>query len=299
MDDRSLACFIAVAQTLNFRRAAQGLHLTQPALSARIRGLEVELGVSLFERDRRHVALTPAGQALLPHARAACANIEEGKLQAQRAARGEAGGLRVGFTVLAMYDLVPHCVREFRERFPSVEIELSEMNSPALEAALVSGAVDVAILHPPLHTSGLEAVPLVDEPLVLALPSAHPLARRKVIPVRDLRDEPILIAPRSIGPSIFDRIIALFLAQGFSPRIVQEVTPMTSLVGLVSAGVGMGLVTRGLARLPRPGVSYRPLRPEAPRLPFAFAWRGPLSPTGRRFLETVKRGVQRRVPDRG
>lgn len=293
MDTRTLACFIAVAEGLNFRRAAQQLHLTQPALSARIQNLETEIGAALFVRDRRHVALTAAGAALLPHARAAHGQAMAGKEQAQRAARGDSGLLRIGFTVLALYGMVPHCVREFRARHPGVRVELTEMNSPSLENALATDAIDVAVLHPPLYTPGLSTAPLPGERLVLALPAGHALARRKTVAVRDLAGLPFLIAPRSVGPSIYDRVIAMFQDAGISPDIVQEATPMTSLTALVSAGIGLGLVTAGMARLPRPDLAYRPLRPAAPMLPFALGWRGVPTPTAQHFIDTARQWADR------
>jgi DNA-binding transcriptional LysR family regulator len=262
MDIRSLACFVAVAEVLHFRRAAERLNLTQPALSQRIRVLEEEVGADLFERDRRHVALTPAG---------------------------EVGQLRLGFTVIAFYyGVLPEAVRTFRTRFPDVAVELAEMNSPSLEAAIAAGNVDVGVLHPPLATPGLVVRPLPDQKFVLALPAAHRLAAKSTISIAELEGEPFLIAPRTIGPSIYDRVIALFRGQGISPRIIQEVTPMTTLTGLVAAGTGMGLVTEGIAMVARPGVAFRPVLPAPPSLPMAAAWREPaLSRSGERFLEIV------------
>jgi DNA-binding transcriptional LysR family regulator len=288
MDIRSLACFVAVAEDLHFRRAAERLNLTQPALSQRIRMLEREVGADLFERDRRRVALTPSGAAFLDPARAAMANAELGKARALRALRGEAGRLRLGFTVIAFYGLLPEAVRAFRVRYPEVAIELSEMNSPSLEAALMAGAIDLGVLHPPVAPAELALHDLPDQRFVLALPEGHPLAQESVIALSDLRDEPFLIAPRAIGPSIYDRVVALFRSQGVSPRIVQEVTPMTTLTGLVSAGIGMGFVTEGVASVVRPGVVFRQVQPTPPHLPMAAAWLRPELPqTGRRFLEVV------------
>jgi DNA-binding transcriptional LysR family regulator len=288
MDIRSLACFIAVAEDLHFRRAAERLHLTQPALSQRIHALEQEIGILLLERDRRHVALTPAGRAFLEPARSAVANAVLAKAQALRAVRGEIGRLRLGFTVIASYGVLPEAVRTFRTRFPDVAVELTEMNSPLLEAALAAGEIDLGVLHPPLGTPGLATRVLPDQPLVLALPAAHPLAAKGVIHVTDLDEEPFLIAPRAIGPIIYDRIIALFQAEGVSPRIVQEVSPMTTLTGLAAAGAGMGFVTAGIAEVVRPGVVFRPVKPDPPRLPMAAAWREPdLSTVGQRFLDVV------------
>ncbi|MCD0506104.1 LysR family substrate-binding domain-containing protein [Bordetella petrii] len=120
------------------------------------------------------------------------------------------------------------------------------------------------------------------------MPAAHRLARRKTVAVHELAGEPFLIAPRSVGPSIYDRVIALFQRADVSPNIVQEVTPMTSLTALVSAGIGMGLVTEGMSRLPRPDIVFRPLRPAAPVLPFALGWRGEPAPATQRFIETAR-----------
>ena len=288
MDIRSLACFVAVAEDLHFRRAAERLNITQPALSQRIRVLEEEVGTDLFERDRRHVALTPAGVAFLEPARTAVASANAAKAQALRAVRGEVGRLRLGFTVIAFYGVLPEAVRLFRSGYPDVAIELVEMNSPALEAALEAGEIDLGVLHPPLAAPGLVIRPLPDQRLVLAMPSAHRLAENATVALADLEGEPFLIAPRAIGPSIYDRVIALFQVHGFSPQIVQEVTPMTTLTGLVAAGAGMGFVTEGLAMVARPGITFRPVDPAPPRLPMAAAWRKPeLSVAGERFLELV------------
>jgi DNA-binding transcriptional LysR family regulator len=289
VDIRSLACFVAVAEGLHFRRAAQRLNLTQPALSQRIRVLEEEVGAELLERDRRRVALTPAGAAFLGPARAAVAHANAAKALALRAVRGEVGQLRLGFTVIAFYyGVLPEAVRTFRTRFPDVAVELAEMNSPALETAIAAGDVDVGVLHPPFATPGLVARPLPDQDFVLALPAAHRLAAKSVVSIAELEDEPFLIAPRAIGPSIYDRVIALFRGQGISPRIIQEVTPMTTLAGLVAAGTGMGFVTTGIAAVARPGVAFRPVRPAPPSLPMAAAWREPaLCRSGERFLEIV------------
>ena len=289
MNIRSLACFVAVAEDLHFRRAAARLNLTQPALSQRIRALEQEIGVDLFDRDRRRVALTPAGAAFLPPARVAVAQAGVAKAEALRAVRGEVGRLRLGFTPIAFhYGVLPEAVRNYRVRFPDVAIDLAEMTTGSLETALAAGDLDLGVLHPPLAKIGLVTRPLPDQNFVLALPTVHRLAEKDSVAVAELAGEPILMAPRAIGPSIYDRIISLFLAEGVSPRIVQEVTPMTTLTGLVAAGVGMGFVTEGIATVARPGVAFRSVVPEPPSLPMAAAWREPtLSGIGERFLDVV------------
>lgn len=290
MDIRSLTCFLALADTLHFGRAAQRLHLTQPALSQRIQVLEAEIGVRLLERNRRMVALTPAGQAFLEPARNAVAEAARARTQAVLAAKGEVGRLRLGFTVIAFYGRLPEAVRHYRSRYPGVTVELAEMNSPALERALLDGEIDLGILHPPLAADELSSQALPDEPLVLALPEQHGLARKRRIALGDLKSESWLMAPREVGPHFHDRLIALFQAEGFSPTVVQHVSPMTTLTGLVAAGVGMGFVTEGIAAVPRPGVAFRVVSPALPSLPQAAAWLGACTATAQRFLQ-VANGV--------
>lgn len=288
MDIRSLACFVAVAEDLHFRRAAERLNITQPALSQRIRTLEYEIGATLLERDRRHVLLTAAGSAFLEPARAAVANAAQAKMQALRAIRGEVGRLRLGFTVIAFYSALPEAVRIYRSRFPDVAVELAEMNSPMLERSLAAGETDLGILHPPIGAPGLSVRSFQPDRLVLALPEQHVLAALQMVSVRDLDGQPFLIAPRQIGPYIYDRIIALFRNEGISPNIVQHVSPMTTLVGLVAAGAGVGFVTEGVANAGRPGVAFRSVSPDPPSLPVAAAWAGPApSIAAQRFLEVV------------
>jgi len=288
VDTRTLLCFVTVAEELHFRRAADRLHLTQSALSQRICGLEREVGARLLERDRRHVALSEAGRVFLDHARSVLSQTAQAKAEVLRAARGEAGRLRLGFTVIAFYGVLPRAVRLLRERCPEVAVELREMPSPQQEVAVATGEVDLGILHPPLHTRAITVQALPAEELLLALPSSHRLARRGAVSVGDLDGEPFLIAPRAWGPHLYDGIIALFRGAGFSPRIVQEAAPMPTLVGLVAAGVGTGFVSASVARVARSGVVYRRVRPAPPSFPVAAAWRGPRpAPVARRFLDIV------------
>lgn len=289
MDIRSLTCFIAVAEELHFRRAAERVFLSQPAFSARVRALEDEVGVALLERDRRHVSLTPAGLAFLEPARAAVRHAAEARAAAQRAARGDTGRLRLGFSVVAFHGALPQMLNEFRQRHPGVALELVEMNSPSQELALAAGEIDLAVLHPPLDTPGLSTQALPGEPLVLALPSAHPLARRRTVKLRDLHGVPLLVAPRSVGPHVYDRLIGAFVQAGVTPHIVQEATPMTTLIGLVAAGAGVGFVAGSMAAAGRAGVAFRPVSPAAPELPVALAWHeGRLPPAGRLLLALAK-----------
>lgn len=287
MDLRSVECFIRVTETLHFGRAAAELHLSQPALSQRIRVLERDVGATLLDRDRRGVRLTAAGSAFLPPARAALAHGERAIDLARRTERGLHGRLRLGFTVVASYTQLPRAVQAYRSASPDVTVDLVEINSPALEEALDRGEIDLGVLHPPLSRKQLRYRSLPDEPLVLALPVGHRLAEHPTITFADLAGEPMLAAPRSVGPVLFDKVIGRFRAAGVEPSIVQEATPVTTLAGLVAAGAGIGFVTRGVAQATRPGVVFRDVD-GAPGVPIAVAWMPPEpAATGQRFLEVV------------
>ena len=273
MDARSLACFLAVADTLHFGKAADRVFLSQPALSARIRALEDEIGTTLFERDRRRVVLTAAGEAFLGPARSAAEQLALARSAALQASRGEMGTLRIGFTVIAIHGALPATLRDYRRRFPGVKVELVEPTSPAQEAALVAGHIDVGVLHPPLQAAGLASMALPVEPLCIAVPSGHRLARRRSVRFADLAGEPLLMAPRHVGPHLHDQLIASLHAAGVTPDVVQHATPMTTLVGLVAAGVGLGFAAACMSSAPREGVRFLPFRGSAPELPMAVAWR--------------------------
>jgi DNA-binding transcriptional LysR family regulator len=287
MDLRSVECFIRVAETLHFGRAATELHLSQPALSQRIRTLERDVGARLLDRDRRGVRLTAAGSAFLSPARATVAHGERAVDIARRTERGLQGRLRLGFTVIASYTRLPHCVQQFRSTFPDVTVDLVEINSPAVEEALDRGELDLGVLHPPIVHGQLRVRSMPDEPLVLALPVGHRLADQPNITFGDLDGERLLTAPRDVGPVLFDKLVACFRAAGVEPHIVQEATPVTTLAGLVAAGAGIGFVTRGVALAGRPGVQFREVV-GAPSVPMAAAWTQPEpTPTGQQFIDVM------------
>lgn len=274
MDIRALECFTILAEELHFRRAAARLNMAQPTLSARIKVLEQEVGVSLLTRNRRDVNLTEAGRIFAKHAALSLRSGQEAILSARRAAKGEIGRLHFGFTGLTSYAAMPELIQRYRLAFPQVEIDLVSSESAKLETSLLSGEIDIALLHPPLAAAGLATKELASQPLVLALPASHPLVELDRVPIRKLAGEPFLIAPRRAGANLYDQIIQFCRQAGFSPNVVQEVTTMTTLVGLAAAGVGCGFVIQSLQALKWPGVVYRPLSGgKIPRLRTALAWR--------------------------
>jgi DNA-binding transcriptional LysR family regulator len=260
MELRQLRYFLTVADTLHFGRAAEQLHIAQQPLSFQIKQLEDELGVVLFERTTRSVALTPAGEAFLNDVQAGLNRIQHGVEAAQRIARGESGRLQIGYTSTTLYNVMPPIMRQFRERFPQVEVILHELVSPMLEQQILSEEIDVGIvmLHGAVVT-GLAAEPIYEEPVAIALPKHHRLARQATIALADLADEPFVMYSRTIKRQVFDEFIALCHLAGFSPQIAQEAANEPAVLGLVAAGLGVAPVGSSLSGVRPDEIAYRQL----------------------------------------
>jgi len=260
MDLRQLRYFVAVAEELNFTRAAQRLHMAQPPLSTQIRGFEEELGAPLFVRDKRRVHLTQAGHGLLGRARAILAAAEEAKAATRNAAAGRTGRVAMGYTASAMFtERLPAALRRFAAARPSVELVLHEMTSLAQLDALRSRVLDVGILRKPdvAPPAGLAIEPWYVAPLVAAVPKDHPLAAKSVLRVIDLHDQPLLTYPRDAGIGLYWPVLELLAGAGSKPRIVREAREPSVMIGLVSAGIGIAIVPADTQCIRLEGVSYR------------------------------------------
>ncbi|MBI1891981.1 MAG: LysR family transcriptional regulator [Burkholderiales bacterium] len=277
IDLRQLRYFITVAEEMHFGRAAARLHMTQPPLSQTIQQLEAALGAALFARTQRSVSLTPAGEALLPEARRLLQQAAALPAIAQRAATGELGRLSLSFVSIADYSILPPALREFRERYPQVQLELREATSDVQLEDLARGRIDVGMLIPPLPDKAkaeLQYLPVLSEPLILAAPKGMKALRGKTaVPLKALNDQPLIIFPRRIAPAFHDAILACFHEAGLTPRIGQEAIQMQTIVGLVSAGMGIALVPQSVSNLKRPGVEYKPIAGKTPLVETGLAWR--------------------------
>jgi len=257
---RQLRYFIAVAEDLHFRRAAARLHISQPPLSQQIARLEDELGCRLLTRTRRRVELTPAGEAFLRDARAMLDELDVAVATVRRIETGQAGLLRVNFVGSALLSIVPGIIQRFRRGRPSVEIELRERSTLEQLRALNGGIVDVGLVRPPIDPDdGLATEVVMRERTVAAIPSDHPLAQRARIPLRRLATEPLVLFPREQAPGFHDLLTGRIAATGTSPHVVQYAPEMTTIIGLVAAGIGLSPVPASVARLGLDGVTYRPL----------------------------------------
>lgn len=257
MELRQFIYFITVAEELHFGRAAERLRMTQPPLSKQIQQFEEEIGVTLFKRNKRHVELTTAGEFFLPEARQVLAQAEQAVSTAQRAQRGEFGRLVIGFVGSATYDILPRFIREYRKNFPDVAVVLHELSTPDQISALIGNRIDIGLLHPPINSSLIEAEPVKQGFAALALPKNHPLAEKKKLHIEDLRDQSFILVSREIWPGLYDEFLSLFRDVPFSPNIVQEATEYQMVVGLVSAGIGIGVVPAGAEKLFNLDVVYR------------------------------------------
>lgn len=273
MEIRHMRSFIAVAEELSFRRAAERLQMAQPPLSQQIKRLEREVGVALFDRDTRHVALTAAGQAFLAEARRALAAAAAAPQLARQAAAGQTGTVRLGFTGTGSYSVLLRIARKFRQHRPHVQLSLVGPHySGELVDQLHRQDVDACLLRLPVASSGLRIHELAQDSFLAALPVDHALAARSTLGILDLHDQPIIGYPSHRGVSAITAIHGGFMKHGLRPNTVQEAPDMHTIMLLVGAGAGVGLVLRSAAHMKMPGVALIPV-PEIPPLPLALAWR--------------------------
>jgi DNA-binding transcriptional LysR family regulator len=253
-----LKYFLAVADELNYGRAAARLNVTQPAVTRAVQGLENELEVTLFLRDKRRVELTPAGRVFADEARGLLAGLETSARQARRVERGEVGTLTIGFEGLSTFTFIPRAVQAFQARYPDVSIDLLEMSATELAAALKDHRIELGFVVPPIDDPVIAVEVVGSESLVLAMPAAHRLARQPTVKIADLAGE------RHIGSSTLcgtNRPMMVALRAAGAEPPVARVSDMLLRLGFVAAGLGLTLVPASAAGLTPAGISYRPLQP--------------------------------------
>lgn len=270
---RHLRYFVAVARDLHFGRAAAALGMAQPPLSQQIQRLERLLDTRLFERTSRRVALTDAGRAFLAEAERVLAGAATAVEAARRAGRGESGELRVAFAATVMFLALPQIIREFRDHYPRVHLDLREMPTGIQLAGLLAGEIDLGFVREPRHDPALEIVTVMREPLRIALHRGHPLARRSRLQVRDLAGEPFVLFPQELAPGLHAQVMSLCRQAGFSPRVVEESRELYTSVSLVEAGVGVSILPASVEKLGWRNVRYRPIPAPGGETRIAAAWR--------------------------
>ena len=259
MNLRRLEYFTAVAEERHFHRAASRLHIAQPALSVQVAKLEAELGVPLLDRNRRGVELTAAGAALLARLRLLLPSLRGALAEAADIGHGRGGRVVVGFVGSAAYQLLPAALRAAESEMPGAQIVLRQMTSPRQVEALAIGELDLAVTRMPSTDRALLSRSLLREEFVVALPAEHPLARFARLDADRLDGLPFVTLPADSG-ALYDAIVAELADAGATPCIIDAVTDMPALLGLVAAGRGVALVPASVSRIQLKGVLFRPLR---------------------------------------
>lgn len=274
MELRHIRYFLAVAEEQNFTRAAARVGIGQPPLSLQIKDLEAEVGAQLFHRLSHGAELTEAGRAFLEIVRGMPDQASDAIQAAQRAARGETGWLRLGFTgTAALNPLLPAAIRAFRRNYPDAKLTLEEANSVGLVTGLLDGRLDAAVLRPSnSDPDEIRKHVLVEEPLVAVLPVSHPeAAHGTAVDLARLADTPLILTPRTIGISLHEAALAACRAAGFEPVLGQPAPQIASILSLVAAELGFSLVPESMAQLNIAGIRFLHLPPDQTRVGLAVA----------------------------
>ncbi|QUE78109.1 LysR family transcriptional regulator [Stutzerimonas stutzeri] len=258
-DLAQLRCFTALATELNFRRAAERLHMTQPPLSRQIQLLEHQLGVVLFTRSTRTVALTAAGRAFFVEAQALLDQAHRAARTARLIALGESGTVSIGFVASAVYDFLPRVVAQARRDRPGVQIALQEMSTFEQLQALLTRRIDLAIVRAPLNQPGLVSERLVCEPFVLAVHDEHPLARLEPLELTALHGQPFIMYSHAAWQPFNELLTGMFRSSGVQPDYVQSLGTTLTILSLVNVGMGLALVPRSATAVSFERVRWRTL----------------------------------------
>ena len=275
MELRHLRYFLAVAEELNFRRAAERVGIAQPPLSSQIHDLEAELGVQLFRRVPKGAELTEAGAAFFAEVPSIFERVDQAVRMAQRGGRGEVGHLRVGYTGSTSFNnLVPEALRQFRRAYPEVELTLEELNSLQLLDRLTHQRLDAVFIRPGREpVSGAAVLSLPPESMMIVVPAEHRLAHFYAVELKDLAGEPLILFSRLLGPALYDEIIEACRRAGFEPIIGQVAPQITSIANLVAVELGVSIVPARMANAAIPGVRFLPIKGDAPVARLALATR--------------------------
>ncbi len=259
MELKHLHSFVAVAEQLSFIRAANRLHLSQPALSSQIHSLEEELGVQLLFRNRRIVQLTDAGKVFLSEAYAVLQRADEAAERARKAAKGQLGKLSIGFVSSAALEIVPDIVVAFRKKYPEVILDLRNIRTIDQIEGLLNKSIDIGFVRMPLEHDQLKTTVIHREPFVVIFPEEHPLAHIKQVKLSKLRNERFVLYGRRWAPGFFDHLMQMCNTAGFSPDIVQETGEMYTAISLVGAGAGIAILPKSVVLAQSCKVVVRPL----------------------------------------
>lgn len=274
MEFRQLKYFVAVAEEMHFNRASQRLHIAQPALSQQIQSLESQLKTKLFNRTTRKVELTEAGAALLPVARNILAAVDNATRTVEKAALGIVGTLRLGFVSSAAVNLIPKVMDGMKRKWPQIDIELQEATTAEIFLSLRRNQLDIGLVREIEHyPDEIEVVPLIREPLVVAVYESHPLAGHQSIALKDLSGEKLISFRERDVAGLFDHIDHILRLGEVECTKGQEAIQLLTIIGLVAAQLGVAIVPQSLVVMQIPGVRYLRLSDEIAYSTIAVAHR--------------------------
>lgn len=257
MEMRQLRYFLAVAEELHFTRAAERIGISQPPLSQQIIALEHQLGVTLFVRDKRNVALTAAGEELVRHARRILNTTAQAELEVQAISKGERGLLKIGAVFSSLYGLVPKALSAFHASWPDVQISLHEMTIRQQVDSLSEGSIDVGVLRGPFSHPRIESIALFEERVVAVLPAGHRLAAKPELSLEEIANESLIgVMPSALHNGL---MFTVFTDRGYSPNIVHMASGLHTIIPLVSAGLGISVVPEAFRNIPNARIAYRDL----------------------------------------
>lgn len=289
MEIRQLQAFAVVAHTLNFSRAAEQLHLSQPALSKRIRALEEEIGQQLLLRTKRTVRITSAGTTLLGYADDILRRISLAADAVKRSAMGKIGKLAIGFCPGMEIRTLPRIVRAFRRRYPSVELRVHPLPSPEQVRAVREGRIDVGLVHLPVSCEGVGVQTLRPAAFILVSPKDHKLAHCSEAKLQALQGEPFILLSRHREPVYYDSVLSQARSAGVVLTVEAEATSFHDTLSLVASGLGLALLPAYVRELPWKGVAYCPIESPGPELESGIIFRQEPSGLTDKFLAVAKR----------
>jgi DNA-binding transcriptional LysR family regulator len=293
MELRHLRYFVAVAEVLNFTKAAHQLHLAQPSLTRQIHNLEEEIGVRLLNRTKSHVALTEEGRLFLGDARRVLALADESVLAVQRLSRGESGQLNIGYLSSFNFDLLPRSLETFRENFPHVALNLFDMDPASQFRALDARKIDLGLVgtRPPQTNKDLQWESLARHKAVVLLPVKHALTRKKRIQLADLKTMFFVGMSEKTHPGFREWLNETCRPGGFTPRILQDAEMEPALMTFVAEGFGVSIAREQLKSVPHPGVAFRPIWPVI-KTDYYIAWnRNNDSRALQQYLQVARRFI--------
>jgi DNA-binding transcriptional LysR family regulator len=294
MDLFQLRCFVAVSEELHFGRAASRLHMTQPPLSRQIQLLEESVGVRLLERTSRSVRMTAAGEALYEDAIRILRLAQDAAATARRTGKGEVGRVVVGYTAVAGYELIPTLLKLAKQALPGIDIVLEEMVSAMQYRALAEEVLDLAFVRPLDSDADFKYHRIASEPMQLAIPAGHPLARKRRVALADMAGQPLVMYSEKEGKYFHDKIRGLFTASGIQPHYVHHIGQTHTIMALVHAGIGLAIVPASARHVRFENVEFRALWRKDVLAEIYLAWRrverNPAQRRLREFIVQASRG---------